>query len=61
MPAYRWRKSSHSLANGNCAEVGQAAAVIAVRDTKDGEGGPVLAFSGEAWARFTAAVKRAAG
>lgn len=51
-----WRKSSHSFANGNCAEVGQDGAVVGVRDSQD-PGGPVLAFSGVAWGAFLARLR----
>jgi hypothetical protein len=30
-----WRKSSHSLANGECVEVGALRGAIAVRDSKN--------------------------
>jgi hypothetical protein len=47
-----WRKSSYSGANGGqCVEVATAEGV-AVRDTTDREG-VTLAFSAEAWQRFT--------
>ena len=52
-----WRKSSASESNG-CAEVGQAGAVVGVRDSKD-PGGPVLAFGAGAWAAFLAGLKSA--
>ena len=55
--AVTWRKSSYSGNNGgNCVEVGDAAQVIAVRDSKDPHG-PVLAFSPQTWRRFAAQVK----
>ncbi|HXT90397.1 MAG TPA: DUF397 domain-containing protein [Trebonia sp.] len=53
----RWRKSTYSGYNGNCPEVGHGEAVILVRDTKDEEAGPVLAFPAGTWAAFTARVK----
>jgi hypothetical protein len=53
-----WRKSSFSSGNGgNCLEAGNASLAVAVRDTKQNEEGPVLAFTREAWAAFTAALK----
>ena len=52
-----WRKSRHSFSSGNCVEVGQGASIIGVRDSKDREAGPVLAFDVQAWAGFTAALK----
>jgi hypothetical protein len=48
-----WRKSSYSGNNGgDCVEVGNAARVIAVRDSKDSHG-PTLAFDPQDWRRFT--------
>ena len=62
----RWRKSSYSYANGNCAEVavlpGPADGsdyVIAVRDSKDPDGPVLLSFSGDAWQEFTSRIKAA--
>ena len=55
-----WRKPSRSSHNGACAEVGQGAAVIGVRDTKQahlGKDRTVLVFSAEAFAEFTDRVK----
>ena len=55
--AITWRKSSYSGNNGaNCVEVGAAAPLIAVRDSKDPDG-VRLAFGREAWAAFAAKVK----
>lgn len=50
-----WRKPKRSFSNGNCVEVGTGLAAVGVRDTKL-ERSPVLRFSSEAWARFTASV-----
>lgn len=52
-----FRTSSASASNGHCLEDGSCSPGIAVRDTKD-RAGPVLAFSGVAWGRFLAGVKR---
>jgi len=52
-----WRTSSRSAANGACVEVGQGGAVVAVRDTKDREAGPVLEFPAGAWKRFASRLK----
>ncbi len=46
-----WRKSSYSVNNGQCAEVGTVSGGVMVRDTADRDG-PVLEFSLRAWARF---------
>ena len=55
--AITWRKSSYSGNNGaNCVEVGAAAPLMAVRDSKDPDG-PRLAFGREAWEAFAAEVK----
>jgi hypothetical protein len=53
-----WRKSSRSGAT-NCVEVGSGTAVVGVRDTKLAQS-PVLAFSPQAWTRFTAQIREAA-
>ncbi len=55
--AMTWRKSSYSgNSGGNCVEVGAAAPLMAVRDSKDPDG-PRLAFGREAWEAFAAKVK----
>ena len=55
--AIAWRKSSYSgNSGGNCVEVGAAAPLIAVRDSKDPDG-IRLAFGREAWQAFAARVK----
>jgi hypothetical protein len=55
-----WRTSSYTgNGGGNCVEVGDAARVILVRDTKD-RSGPVLRFSPALWRRFTGEVKTGA-
>jgi hypothetical protein len=58
-----WRKSSYSGGGNNCVEVATGAATtaaavtVAVRDSKDPEGGE-LAFGAPAWTAFTTAIKR---
>jgi hypothetical protein len=48
-----WRKSSYSTSNGgNCVEVATTSHVIAVRDSKDA-GGPPLLYSLKSWQAFT--------
>ena len=54
--AITWRKSSYSgNSGGQCVEVGTAAPLIAVRDSKD-PNGTRLAFGREAWQAFAARV-----
>ena len=57
--AIAWRTSSYSgNSGGNCVEVGAAAPLIAVRDSKDPDGAR-LTFEREAWDAFAAKVKAA--
>jgi hypothetical protein len=54
----RWRKSSFSgNGGGSCVEVGDQAARVLVRDTKN-RSGAVLRFTTDAWRRFADQVKR---
>jgi hypothetical protein len=50
-----WRKSSHSGNNG-CVEVAAVGDQVAVRDSKDPEGG-VLVFTDREWRAFLAGVR----
>jgi len=58
MTYMNWRKSTYSLSNGNCVEVGTGQALVAVRDSKDPDG-PVIDVSLRAWIEFTEHLKRA--
>ncbi|WP_436519583.1 DUF397 domain-containing protein [Actinoplanes sp. HUAS TT8] len=52
-----FRKSTRSNQDGACVEVAtNLPRVVAVRDTKDRDGG-TLVFTSEAWAAFLAGVK----
>jgi len=53
-----WRKSSASMGNGACAEVGQDGPVVGVRDSQDPDG-PVLVFGPVAWVAFLAGLRSA--
>jgi len=52
-----WRKSRYSGEANSCVEVGQTPARVAVRDTKDRDGG-MVAVSPAAWRAFTSAVRQ---
>jgi hypothetical protein len=52
-----WRKSGHSIANGDCVEAASRLGEIAVRDSKDPDG-PILQYSVSAWQAFVADLKR---
>jgi hypothetical protein len=52
----RWRKSSHSTGQTDCVEAAQAGGVCVVRDSKDPETA-ALAFTVDAWQRFTSDIK----
>jgi hypothetical protein len=55
--AVTWRTSSYSgNSGGQCVEAGNAAHLIAVRDSKDPDGAR-LAFGREAWEAFAASLK----
>jgi hypothetical protein len=54
-----WRTSSYSGGQGgNCVEVAGTGRRVLVRDTRQAGTGPVLRFSGQAWRRFAAQLKR---
>ena len=53
-----FRKSTRSMANGSCVEAGNSSRVVLVRDTADRQG-PVLRFTPQARAAFTAGISGA--
>jgi hypothetical protein len=53
----RWHKSTRSSDTANCVEVAENLPdVVAVRDTKDRDGG-ILTFTHDVWGLFVAGVK----
>ena len=52
-----WRTATYTGGQGNCVEVGMSATTVAVRDSKDRDGGPVLRFPPSAWQAFTRQLK----
>lgn len=55
-PGAAWRKSSYSVNNGACVEVGTAFGAVAVRDLADRSGHQVL-FPLDAWRDFIVRAK----
>ena len=51
-----WFKSTRSSGNGNCVEVAVVDDTVAVRDTKNREGG-MLVFSAAEWSAFLSGAK----
>ena len=54
--ALKWRTSSYSGDKNNCVELASLAAEVAVRDSKDPEGGALL-LSRAAWRKVADSVK----
>jgi Domain of unknown function (DUF397) len=52
-----WRVATYTGGQGDCVEVADDAGAVVVRDSKDRDGGTV-AFTGPAWERFTATLRR---
>lgn len=46
-----WRKSAHSVAGGNCAEVASISGSVVVRDSMD-PNGPLLRYPASSWESF---------
>ena len=53
----QWRKSSYSGSGNNCVEVASMAAAVAVRDSKDPDGGHLIFGAGD-WEAFIGSIKR---
>ena len=51
-----WHKSTRSSGNGNCVEVAVVDDAVAVRDTKNREGG-MLVFTAAEWSTFLSGAK----
>jgi uncharacterized protein DUF397 len=57
----QWRRSSRCQANGTCVEIAELATRrIAARDAKQGQTGPLVAFSDVEWRSFITNVKNGA-
>ena len=52
-----WRKPSHSNDSGNCVDVASMDCTVAVRDTRQGDRGPLLEFTEATWRRFLVRAK----
>ena len=52
-----WRVATYTGGQGNCVEEGTVTAMIAVRDTKNREDGPVLRFDLPVWREFMQRLK----
>jgi hypothetical protein len=52
-----WRVATYTGGQGNCVEVGALPTMIAVRDTKNREDGPVLRFDLPTWRAFMQRLK----
>jgi Domain of unknown function (DUF397) len=53
-----WHKSSHSRGGHGCVEAAvNLPGIVAVRDSKDRDGGPILIFTRDEWTVFATAVR----
>lgn len=57
MAAFEWRKSSRCHADNGCVELISTARVVVVRDSKIGDGSPLLTFDRAKFAEFVAFLK----
>jgi hypothetical protein len=55
-PELEWRKSSYSVANGNCVEVVAVPGAVMVADTAEPTR-HMLRYSSQGWRRFVTAVR----
>lgn len=51
-----WRKSRHSLGNGNCVQVAATSDTVMVRDSAD-SAGLVISYTADTWRAFIAGAK----
>lgn len=55
-----WRKSTHSVPDSNCVAVGRSPhGTVGVRDSKEGDSGPILDFTTHEWAAFLGTIRSA--
>jgi len=52
-----WRVATYTGGQGNCVEVGRSATMIAVRDTKNGQDGPMVWLTLAEWRAFMRRIK----
>ncbi|MFH9570237.1 DUF397 domain-containing protein [Streptomyces sp. NPDC017230] len=58
MSDFDFVKSSYSNTSGECVEVAlNAVRIVAVRDSKNPGGGPIVRLGREAWGKFTASLE----
>jgi hypothetical protein len=53
----RWIKSSRSTTQNECVELAHTATTVGVRDSKNGDAGPILGLPPTGFAAFIAATK----